>query len=105
MLGYESERRLKALIIAVADGELSLERSRQRLCEIKDMAPRSLFERLDRDANNYISSFEILEYLRQNGVYGVSENECYQLVKFFDSDEDGRLSFQEYLILFFIQCF
>lgn len=43
MLGFETERRLKNLLLAVGDGESNIERTRQRLCEIKDMAPHSLF--------------------------------------------------------------
>ena len=49
--------------------------------------------RFDRDANEYITSFEILNFLRDNREYTISERECYNLVKFFDSDEDGRLSY------------
>ena len=93
MLGYESEKRLKALLVAIGDGEQTLERTRQRLCEIRDFAPRAAFQRFDRDGNEYISSYELLNFLRDNRVYSVTEAECYRLVKFFDSDEDGRLSF------------
>ena len=49
MLGYESERRLKNLLVAVGDGERDLEGARQRLCSIRDFAPHSAFQRLDRD--------------------------------------------------------
>jgi hypothetical protein len=43
MIGYETERRLKNFLAAVGDGELILERARQRLCEIRDFAPESAF--------------------------------------------------------------
>lgn len=95
MLGYESERRLKNFLMAISDGETILERTRQAICEIRDFAPHSAFQRLDRDGNDHISSYEILNYLRDNNIFGYSEAECYRLVKFFDSDEDGRLSYQE----------
>jgi hypothetical protein len=95
MLGYESESRLKSLLVAVGDGERGLEAARQRLCTIRDFAPHSSFQRLDRDSNNFISACEILNYLRDQRNFTASETECYRLVKFFDSDEDGRLSFQE----------
>jgi hypothetical protein len=49
MLGYESERRLKNLLVAVGDGERDLEAARQRLCSIRDFAPHAAFQRLDRD--------------------------------------------------------
>lgn len=95
MIGYETERRLKNFLVAVGEGELLLEKARQRLCEIRDFSPESAFQRIDRDANIYISSFELLNFLRDNNIFTVSESECYRLVKFFDSDEDGRLSLSE----------
>ena len=95
MIGFETERRLKNFLVAIGDGENILERARQRLCEIRDFSPESAFQRIDRDSNFYLTSFEILNFLRDNKVYNVTEAECFRLVKFFDSDEDGRLSLQE----------
>lgn len=95
MLGYESERRLKNLILAISDGELLSERTRQRLCEIRDFAPMAAFHRLDRDCNDFVGSLEILNFLRDNRSYSATESECYRLVKFFDSDYCGRLSYKE----------
>lgn len=95
MLGYESERRLKNFLVAIGDGERVLELARERLCEIRDFSLDAAFQRIDRDVNNHISSVEIQSFLRDNNVFGVSESECYRLVKFFDSDEDSRLSYQE----------
>lgn len=93
MLGYESERRLKNFLVAIGDGERVLELARQRLSEIRDFSLDAAFQRVDRDLNNSISSLELQSYLRDNSVFGVRESETYRLVKFFDSDEDGRLSF------------
>ena len=95
MLGYESERRLKNLLLAVADGELNLERARQRLNEIRDFSPLAAFHRIDRDVNDFITSLELLNFLRDNGVYHAREEECYRLAKFFDSDFCGRLFYKE----------
>ena len=97
MLGYESERRLKNLLVAIGDGERDLEGARQRLCSIRDFAPHSGFQRLDRDYSTQISSHEIVNFLRDNSVYHVLESEAYNLVQFFDSNGNGRLSFQEFL--------
>ena len=95
MLGFESENRLKNLLVAVGEGERTLEASRSRLCTIRDFAPHSAFQRIDRDANCFVDSFELLNFLKDHRNFSTSESECYRLVKFFDSDEDGRLSFQE----------
>ena len=94
-LGFESERRLKDLLVAVGSGEMGLELARQRLCSIRDFAPHSAFQRFDRDCNGHVTSLEVLNYLRDQRNFGTSESETYRLVRFFDSDEDGRLSFQE----------
>ena len=93
MLGYESERRLKNLLVAVGDGERDLEAARQRLCNIRDFAPHSAFERLDRDFSGFLSPNEIVNYLRDNSVYHVSPDEAFELIRFFDSDGNNRLSF------------
>ena len=92
-LGFESERRLKELLVAVGQGEMALEIARQRLCNIRDFAPHSAFQRFDRDGNQAVTSIEILNYLRDQRNFTISESETYRLVRFFDSDEDGRLSF------------
>lgn len=97
MLGYASEERLKALLIGVGDGERDLEAARQRLCSIRDFALHSAFERVDRDATNWVSSKEIVDFLRDNGVFHVSDAEAFDLVKFFDSDGNSKLSFQEFI--------
>lgn len=97
MLGYESERRLKNFLVAVGDGERDLECARQRLCNISDFAPHSAFQRLDRDFSNFITSREIVNFLRDNSIYHVSDSEAFTLVQFFDNNGDCRLTFQEFL--------
>ena len=54
------------------------------------------FQRVDRDANEAITSCELFNFLRENCVYTISEGELYRMVKFFDNNEDGRLSFTEF---------
>ena len=103
MLGYESERRLTNLLVAVGDGERDLEGARQRLCSIRDFAPHSAFERLDRDVSGSITSIELINFLRDNSVYHVAESEAFNLICFFDSDGNKRLTFQE-VIQIFLPC-
>jgi len=100
MLSYETERRLKSLLQATGEGEQQLESLRQRLCSIPDFAPFSAFQRVDRDAKDFVNSSDILAFLRHNNVFGITEAESYRLVKFFDSDEDGRLSFEDFEQIF-----
>jgi len=95
MLCYDSEHRLRNLLVAVGDGERSLEHLRQRLCHIRDFAPHSAFQRIDRDASGRINQRELLDFLRSHHNDNATESELFNLVKFFDSDNDGALSFQE----------
>ncbi len=89
MLSYETEHRLKNLLLAVGDGERTLESLRQRLCTIRDFAPHSAFQRMDRDASGRINGSEIINYLRDHHNHSATETECFRLVQFFDSDNDG----------------
>ena len=97
MLGYVSESKLRNLLVAVGDGERDLEAARQRLCNIRDFALLAAFERINRNATGAIDSVELVNFLRDNGVAHVSEGEAYNLVSFFDSDGNKRLSFQEFI--------
>ena len=97
MLGYDSERKLKNFFVAVGDGERTLEFARARLCNISDFAPRAGFDRIDRDASAEITSREICNFLRDNGIYHVSDSEAHNLVMFFDNNGNGRLSFDEFI--------
>lgn len=97
MLGYVSENKLKALLVTVGDGERDLEAARQRLCNIRDFALLAAFERIDRDATGAITSIELVNFLRDNGIAHITEGEAYNLISFFDSNGDKRLSFQEFI--------
>jgi hypothetical protein len=99
MLGYESERRLRNLLIAVGEGERDLEAARTRLCAIPDFDLRGAYERVDRDASAAITSLELLNFFRDNGVHHVAEGEAFELIKFFDSDGNCRLTFNEFIQL------
>lgn len=40
---------------------------------------------------------DIVNFMRDNGQMWVTENHGYFLIKFFDSDEDGKLHYPDYL--------
>jgi hypothetical protein len=44
-----------------------------------------------------VSSIEILSFLRDNGIHHVLEPEAFNLVQYFDSDNNSSLSFQEFI--------
>lgn len=95
MLSCASEHSLKSLLIAVGQGERTLESLRQRLCRICDFAPHSAFQRIDRDGCGRIYSRDLLNFLKDKHNYSATLSETDQLVKFFDSDSDGALSQDE----------
>jgi Ca2+-binding EF-hand superfamily protein len=53
------------------------------------------FQRIDRSRNDKVSAVEIIEYLRENKIYGITFEEAFYVVKFYDSDEDDKLSYSE----------
>ena len=54
------------------------------------------FQRVDRAAKESVNSCDLFNFLRENCVYTISEGELFRLVKFFDNNEDGRLSYTEF---------
>ena len=40
---------------------------------------------------------DMVYFLRENGVTDIYEGDCYYLIKFFDSDEDGKLHYPDFL--------
>ena len=64
----------------------------------ENFEPYGAFQRLDRQGSGFLTSREFLNYLRDNGVgTGVTEADCYYLVKFFDSDLDGQLHYPDFM--------
>ena len=96
MLGYESTQLLKTILETVSDVELVVESHRQALCSIPSFAPYSAFCRIDRTANESIDAKAMLDFLRENSA-PASIGDCARLVRFFDSDEDGFLSYADFI--------
>jgi hypothetical protein len=40
---------------------------------------------------------DMVNFLRENGIMDVNEADCYFVMKFFDSDEDGKLNYPDFL--------
>lgn len=96
MIGYETERRLKNFLLALGEGEQYIERFRLRLCSIADFSPYSIFQRIDRDANERITAYEIINFLRDNKIFTITERECSELIAYFNSNQDGKLTYKEF---------
>jgi Ca2+-binding EF-hand superfamily protein len=88
---------LNKLLKTLAKKELQIELQRQYLASNENMEPYSVFQRIDRNQDGFVNSMELLNFLRDNGVHTVTEADCYYVVKFFDSDEDGKLNYPDFL--------
>jgi hypothetical protein len=56
--------KLGELLLNVAEEELMIERQRQQLASLIDFEPYSTFTRIDRDRKEYISTIDILRFIR-----------------------------------------
>ena len=96
-LAKETTELLKGVLLCVSKKEQELEVLRQFLCTNMNFEPYSSFQRLDRNEDGFLQPLDFLNFLRENGITEATEADCYYIVKFFDADEDGKLSYPEYL--------
>ena len=59
-----TKSKLGELLLTVAEEELLIERQRQALASLREFEPYSVFTRIDRDRKEYISSRDIVGFLR-----------------------------------------
>ena len=92
MLGYATTCLLKSALETISETEMIVEDCRQALCREPSFAPYSAFCRIDRGAQECIDARAIAAFLNDNSVHaGIGD--CARLLRFFDSDEDGLLSY------------
>jgi Ca2+-binding EF-hand superfamily protein len=65
------------------------------LAEIYCFEPRTAFKRIDRTKNYSISAYEIVDFLRDNGIYATIDD-AKTLVAAYDGDKDDRLDYKEF---------
>lgn len=95
----EIERKTKNFLVALAEGERGLESARAALCRTFDFVPGDAFSRLNRDNSAGIEVPEIINFLKDNGVTDVENNEAAHLVRYYDTLEKERnniLTVQEF---------
>lgn len=100
MINLEIERALSSLLWSIAQHENSVECTRQSLSSSHAFEPTSVFAHFDRYGINSISSAAIRAFLERNYV-PCTELETDMLIRQYDSDRDGQLSFTDlsFLIL------
>ena len=96
MLGYDTTRLLKTVLETISETEMVVETHRSNICSDPSFAPYSAFCRLDRAAQECLNSKDIMAFMQDNSA-NVTIGDCARLVNFFDSDEDGFLSYQDFI--------
>ena len=84
-------------MVLIGKQEQEIELKRQFLAANENFEPYTVFQRMDRNEDGFVTSLEILNFLRDNDVHSITEAQCYYLVKFFDSDEDGKLNYPDFM--------
>ena len=59
--------------------------------------PYASFCRLDRNESGFVTPMNMINFFRDNGITEITEATCYYIIKFYDADEDGKLTYPEYL--------
>ena len=96
MCSIETSKIIGKLFLILAEGERSIEISRQVLSDLKEFDTYQIFKNIDVEAKNKIDAYNIIDYLRNKGIYA-SEEEAQLIILFYDQDYDTFLSFSEFI--------
>ena len=94
----ETEKRLSKLMMQLAEGERTIEISRQVLSDLYDFDAYQIFKNLDIEGKNRIDSNNIVDFLKNKGIYA-SQEEAKFIILFYDQDFDGVLTYPEFISL------
>lgn len=98
MTSIETEKRLSKLMMQLAEGERTIEISRQVLSDLYDFNAYQIFKNLDIEGKNRIDVNNIIEFLKNKGIY-INEKEARLIILFYDQDFDGILTYPEFINL------
>lgn len=98
MISRDTEEKLARLFVQISVSESEIEASRYLLCKCPEFDPYSAFQHLDKHALSSLSSTEIQNLLEKYHFY-CTPDEAYQLIRQYDSNQNGRLSYNEFLQL------
>ena len=95
MLSIESEARLAECFLRAAEDEVEVEYLRQVLSARANFQPRELFQRVDRTGAGFITLADLQDQAYMCGLQCL-EHEAALVLRQYDGDLDGRLSFEEF---------
>ena len=98
MLSIETDKRLAKLMMQLAEGERTIEITRQVLSDLYDFDAYQIFKNLDIEGKNRIDAINIIEFLKNKGIY-TSQEEAKLIILFYDQDFDGVLTYPEFINL------
>lgn len=98
MLNLETERRLARLLFQIAECERSIERSRQDICSNPNFDMYSIFRILDSQTNGKLEIGDLKSFLSRVGI-SVLKSNLALVIRQYDSNNDGRLSLEEFQAL------
>ena len=98
MLSIETDKRLAKLMMQLAEGERTIEIARQVLSDLYDFDAYQIFKNLDIEGKNRIDAINIIEFLKNKGIY-TSQEEAKLIILFYDQDFDGVLTYPEFINL------
>ena len=96
MRSPETEQKLCKLLLILADGERTIEISRQVLSDLKEFDSFQIFKNIDIEDKNKIDCYSIINFLRIKGIY-CTEEEASLIILFYDQDYDNVLSYPEFI--------
>ena len=96
MCSPETEQKLCKLLLILAEGERSIEISRQVLSDLKEFDSFQIYKNIDIEDKNKIDCYSIINFLRIKGIY-CTEEEASLIILFYDQDYDNVLSYPEFI--------
>ena len=96
MLSIDTDRKLAEIFLDISTQEREVEERRYYLSKNMDFEPASVFKALDQLEIGSISSSEVQDFLQKHHVF-CSNDEAYLVIRQYDTNMDGRLSFQEFV--------
>lgn len=94
-ISYDTKQKLKDLFVCFAQEEVKIEKLRQVLASIPDFEPYACFKRIDRQSTGVLTPLTICKYLKENGYRELKKDDIIYMVRYFDQDNDMKLSFHE----------
>lgn len=87
---------LKMLLDTISETEMVIDQHRYDLCHNPQFAPYTAFCRLDQQNREHIGAHDMQNYFKQNGLSGIDIGECGRVIRTFDKDQDGLLTYEDF---------